>query len=50
MTMMQKVQAKASETFLTTEEKVNGINGYVNADYAYLNFPKVMKDNHLNGC
>ena len=34
----------------TTEEKVNGINGYVNADYAYLNFPKVMKDNHLNGC
>ena len=33
----------------TTEEKVNGINGYVNADYAYLNFPNVMKNAHLNG-
>ena len=33
----------------TTEEKVNGINGYVNCDYAYLNFPKIMKDVHLNG-
>ncbi|MCR5601092.1 MAG: glycoside hydrolase family 25 protein [Ruminococcus sp.] len=33
----------------SNEEKVNGINGYVNSDYAYLNFPKIMKDNHLNG-
>jgi GH25 family lysozyme M1 (1,4-beta-N-acetylmuramidase) len=33
----------------STEEKVNGINGYVNADYAYLNFPNVMKNAHLNG-
>ncbi|MCR4795189.1 MAG: glycoside hydrolase family 25 protein [Ruminococcus sp.] len=29
--------------------KVNGINGIVNCDYAYINFPKVMKEAHLNG-
>lgn len=33
----------------TTEEKIDGITGYVNCDYAYLNFPKIMKDVHLNG-
>jgi GH25 family lysozyme M1 (1,4-beta-N-acetylmuramidase) len=33
----------------TTEEKIDGITGYVNCDYAYLNFPKTMKDFHLNG-
>lgn len=29
--------------------KINGINGYVNLDYAYINFPEVMKKNKLNG-
>jgi len=29
--------------------KVNGINGIVCCDYAYINFPKVMKEAHLNG-
>jgi len=29
--------------------KINGINGVVNCDYAYINFPKIMKEAHLNG-
>ncbi|WP_297955530.1 glycoside hydrolase family 25 protein [uncultured Ruminococcus sp.] len=33
----------------TNEGKVNGIKGYVNCNYAYLDFPKVMKNAHING-
>ena len=33
----------------TNDSKINGINGYVNCNYAYLDFPNVMKNAHING-
>ena len=33
----------------SNEAKIDGINGTVNSNYAYLNFPGIMKDAHLNG-
>ena len=33
----------------TDEGKVDGINGYINLNYAYLDFPEIMKNAHLNG-
>lgn len=33
----------------TNNGNINGINGIVNCDYAYINFPKIMKEAHLNG-
>lgn len=33
----------------TNEGNVDGINNYVNINYAYLDFPKIMKNAHLNG-
>ena len=32
-----------------SDAKVDGINGTVNCNYAYLNFPSVMNEAHLNG-
>ncbi|MBP5379814.1 MAG: glycoside hydrolase family 25 protein [Ruminococcus sp.] len=29
--------------------KIDGLNGAFNLDYAYLKFPEIMKNNHLNG-
>ena len=31
------------------DAKIDGINGTVNCNYAYLNFPSIMKEAHLNG-
>jgi len=33
----------------TNDGTINGLNGSFNLDYAYLNFPEIMKNNHLNG-
>lgn len=33
----------------TNEGKIDGINGYINLNYAYLDFPEIMKKAHLNG-
>ncbi|MBR6995801.1 MAG: glycoside hydrolase family 25 protein [Ruminococcus sp.] len=33
----------------TNEGKIDGIKGYVNCNYAYLDFPSIMKKAHING-
>lgn len=33
----------------TNDGKVEGLSGSFNLDYAYLKFPEIMKNNHLNG-
>ncbi len=33
----------------TNEGKIDGIKGYVNCNYAYLDFPGIMKSAHKNG-
>ena len=34
---------------LAASGKIDGLNGSFNLDYAYLKFPEIMKNNHLNG-